>query len=51
LDLEKSHFIKNWASKKGSFGPKEVLKDVNLIFPKGFYYVILGLSGSGKSQF
>jgi len=31
------------------FGTKEVLKDVNLIFPKGSTTVILGLSGSGKS--
>ena len=31
------------------FGTKEVLKDVNLIFPKGSTTVVLGLSGSGKS--
>lgn len=31
------------------FGTKEVLKDVNLIFPKGSTTVILGLSGGGKS--
>lgn len=31
------------------FGTKEVLKNVNLIFPKGSTTVILGLSGSGKS--
>jgi len=31
------------------FGTKEVLKDVNIIFPKGSTTVILGLSGSGKS--
>ncbi|CAA6824063.1 MAG: Methionine ABC transporter ATP-binding protein [uncultured Sulfurovum sp.] len=31
------------------FGSKEVLKDVNLIFPKGSTTVILGLSGGGKS--
>ncbi len=34
---------------KKVFGTKEVLKDVNLIFPKGSTTVILGLSGSGKS--
>lgn len=31
------------------FGTKEVLKDVNMIFPQGSTTVILGLSGSGKS--
>jgi len=31
------------------FGKKEVLADVNLIFPKGSTTVILGLSGGGKS--
>jgi phospholipid/cholesterol/gamma-HCH transport system ATP-binding protein len=31
------------------FGTKEVLKSVNLIFPKGSTTVILGLSGGGKS--
>ena len=31
------------------FGTKEVLKDVNLVFPKGSTTVILGLSGGGKS--
>ncbi|CAA6810339.1 MAG: Methionine ABC transporter ATP-binding protein [uncultured Sulfurovum sp.] len=31
------------------FGTKEVLKNVNLIFPKGSTTVILGLSGGGKS--
>ncbi len=31
------------------FGTKEVLRDVNLIFPKGSTTVILGLSGGGKS--
>ncbi|HHS92117.1 MAG TPA: ABC transporter ATP-binding protein [Campylobacterales bacterium] len=34
---------------KKVFGTKEVLKDVNLIFPKGSTTVILGLSGGGKS--
>ena len=32
-----------------SFGPKVVLKDVNLHIPKGSTTVILGLSGQGKS--
>ena len=32
-----------------SFGPKVVLKDVNLKVPKGSTTVILGLSGQGKS--
>lgn len=31
------------------FGTKEVLKDVNMIFPQGSTTVVLGLSGSGKS--
>jgi phospholipid/cholesterol/gamma-HCH transport system ATP-binding protein len=31
------------------FGTKEVLADVNLIFPEGSTTVILGLSGGGKS--
>jgi len=31
------------------FGTKEVLKDINLVFPKGSTTVILGLSGGGKS--
>ena len=31
------------------FGTKEVLKDINLILPKGSTTVILGLSGGGKS--
>ncbi|MCK5853785.1 MAG: ABC transporter ATP-binding protein [Sulfurovaceae bacterium] len=31
------------------FGTKEVLADVNIIFPKGSTTVILGLSGGGKS--
>jgi len=34
---------------KKVFGTKEVLKDVNISFPKGSTTVILGLSGSGKS--
>jgi len=34
---------------KKVFGTKEVLKDVNISFPKGSTTVVLGLSGSGKS--
>ena len=34
---------------KKDFGPKHVLKDVNLTIPKGETTVILGGSGSGKS--
>jgi len=34
---------------KKVFGTKEVLSNVNLIFPKGSTTVILGLSGGGKS--
>jgi phospholipid/cholesterol/gamma-HCH transport system ATP-binding protein len=34
---------------KKSFGPKEVLKGVDLTIPKGKTTVILGLSGGGKS--
>jgi len=34
---------------KKSFGPKDVLKGVDLTIPKGKTTVILGLSGGGKS--
>jgi phospholipid/cholesterol/gamma-HCH transport system ATP-binding protein len=34
---------------KKVFGTKEVLKDINISFPKGSTTVVLGLSGSGKS--
>lgn len=45
---EKNPYIKIEHLQK-VFGTKEVLKDVNLIFPKGSTTVILGLSGGGKS--
>lgn len=31
------------------FGPKEVLKDISLVVPRGEVLVIMGLSGTGKS--
>ena len=34
---------------KKSFGPLEVLKDINLSVPRGHVVAMIGPSGSGKS--
>jgi phospholipid/cholesterol/gamma-HCH transport system ATP-binding protein len=49
MEFDLEHPIIEIKHLKKVFGTKEVLKDVNLIFPKGSTTVILGLSGGGKS--
>jgi len=49
MEFDLQHPIIEIKHLKKVFGTKEVLKDVNLIFPKGSTTVILGLSGGGKS--
>lgn len=48
-DFDTAHPLIEIKGLQKVFGKKEVLKNVNLIFPKGSTTVILGLSGSGKS--
>jgi len=49
IDFDESNPLIEIKHLQKVFGTKEVLKDVNLIFPKGSTTVILGLSGGGKS--
>jgi len=49
MEFDEAHPLIEIKHLKKVFGTKEVLKDVNLIFPKGSTTVILGLSGGGKS--
>ena len=49
MKFDEKHPLIEIKGLKKVFGTKEVLSNVNLIFPKGSTTVILGLSGGGKS--